>query len=346
MIEFTGVGKHYGSVAALNDVSATVEPGRVTCLLGPNGAGKSTLMRVLLGLDHPTAGQATIDGMSYARLPHPLAAVGAHLGGRPFQPRRSARGHLLGLARAQRIPASRVDAVLEQTGLSAVARQAAGSFSLGMSQRLGIASALLGDPSHIVLDEPVNGLDTDGVRWIRELLLRLAGGGRTVLLSSHLMSEVQLVASHVIVLGRGRLLADVPTRDLESRARDEVVLHTQPPGDVTDAAERLSSRLVGDVTATERRLDDRTVEIRLTGTTEADVGRAAFDLGWPVLRLLRDVADLEQGYLSLVQGQADFVALPSEGTHHSEKRDNGLTRFSENRQLPSEVTRPTGKEAS
>jgi ABC-2 type transport system ATP-binding protein len=221
MIQIEHLTKRYGTTTALDDVTCEVATGSVTGLLGPNGAGKSTLMRVVLGLDHATSGTALVAGRRYATLRRPLTVVGAHLGGRPVHPQRSARQHLLGLARSNRIPASRVAEALDLTGLSGVAGRRAGGFSLGMGQRLGLAAALLGDPRAVLLDEPVNGLDTDGVRWIRRLLRRLAGDGCTVLISSHLMSEVQLVADRVLVLGRGRLLADVPTAELAARATPE-----------------------------------------------------------------------------------------------------------------------------
>jgi ABC-2 type transport system ATP-binding protein len=218
MIQIEHLTKRYGTTTALDDVTCEVATGSVTGLLGPNGAGKSTLMRVVLGLDHATSGRALVGGRRYPTLRRPLHVVGAHLGGRAVHPQRTARAHLLALARSNRIPASRVDEVLDLTGLRGVARRRAGGFSLGMGQRLGLAAALLGDPRTVLLDEPVNGLDTDGVRWIRRLLRGLADDGRTVLISSHLMSEVQLVADRVLVLGRGRLLADMPTAELSSRA--------------------------------------------------------------------------------------------------------------------------------
>lgn len=214
MITIEGLTKHYGRAAALADVSCTIPAGRVTALLGPNGAGKSTLMRVVVGLDHPSAGRALVDGVPYRELRRPLTVVGAHLGGAPWHPRRSARAHLVSLARAAGLPVARVAEVLELAGLSSVARRRAGGFSLGMAQRLGLASALLGDPPTVVLDEPVNGLDLDGIWWIRDLLRRWSAQGRTVLVSSHLLTELELVADHVLVLGQGRLLADVPLADL------------------------------------------------------------------------------------------------------------------------------------
>ncbi|SHN43636.1 ABC transporter ATP-binding protein [Cryptosporangium aurantiacum] len=210
MITLRHVTKMYGARAAVDDLTVDVRPGRVTGFLGPNGAGKSTTMRILLGLDRADAGEALINGVRYAELAWPLREVGAALDARSFHPGRTARAHLLGLARSNRIPLRRVDEVLTAVGLESAADQRAGRFSLGMGQRLGIAAALLGDPAVLVFDEPVNGLDPEGVRWVRDLARSLAAEGRTVLLSSHLMSEAQLTADHLVILGRGRLLADAP----------------------------------------------------------------------------------------------------------------------------------------
>jgi ABC-2 type transport system ATP-binding protein len=214
MIEARGLTKFYGKRAAVSDLSFTVRPGIVTGFLGPNGAGKSTTMRLILGLDAPTAGDVRVNGRHYADHPAPLGEVGALLEARAIHTGRSARNHLLALAATHAIRASRVDQVLDLVGLSDVAGQRAGSFSLGMGQRLGIASALLGDPGTVILDEPVNGLDPEGVRWVRNLLKALAAEGRTVFLSSHMMSELALIAEHVIVLGKGRLIADVAVAEL------------------------------------------------------------------------------------------------------------------------------------
>jgi ABC-2 type transport system ATP-binding protein len=218
MIEVRGLSKRYGPVLAVDNLSFTVEPGSVTGFLGPNGSGKSTTMRMMLSLDRPDAGRATIGGRAYHDLAWPLREVGAQLEARAFHPARSARSHLRALAAAANIPDSRVDEVLGTVGLSDAARRRAGKFSLGMSQRLGIAAALLGDPGVLILDEPVNGLDPQGIRWIRTLLRSLAAEGRTVLVSSHLISEIALVADHLIVIGGGRLLADTTVTDLAARA--------------------------------------------------------------------------------------------------------------------------------
>jgi ABC-2 type transport system ATP-binding protein len=208
MIQARGLTKRYGARAAVSDLSFTVRPGKVTGFLGPNGAGKSTTMRLIVGLDAATAGAVRVNGRHYADLPAPLREVGALLEARAVHPGRSARNHLLSLAATHAISARRVDEVLDMVGLSAVARKRVGSFSLGMGQRLGIAAALLGDPGTVILDEPINGLDPEGVRWVRNLLKHLAAEGRTVFLSSHVMSELALTAEHVIVIGNGRLIAD------------------------------------------------------------------------------------------------------------------------------------------
>jgi ABC-2 type transport system ATP-binding protein len=210
MITFRHVTKKYGARSAVDDLTVDVLPGRVTGFLGPNGAGKSTTMRVLLGLDRADAGEALVNGRRYTTYEWPLREVGAVLDASGAHPGRTARGHLLALARSNRIPARRVEEVLGIVGLQSAAGKRAGKFSLGMGQRLGIAAALLGDPPVLLFDEPVNGLDPEGVRWVRGLARSLAAEGRTVLLSSHLMSEAQLTADHLVILGRGRLLADVP----------------------------------------------------------------------------------------------------------------------------------------
>jgi ABC-2 type transport system ATP-binding protein len=218
MIKASGLSKRYGPVRAVDNLSFAVQPGSVTGFLGPNGSGKSTTMRMILGLDRPDAGRATIGGRAYHDLAWPLREVGAQLEARAFHPARSARSHLRVLAAVGKISDARVDEVLGLVGLSDAARRHAGKFSLGMSQRLGIAAALLGDPGVLILDEPVNGLDPEGVRWMRTLLRSLASQGRTVLVSSHLISEIALVADHLIVIGGGRLLADTTVADLSGRS--------------------------------------------------------------------------------------------------------------------------------
>jgi ABC-2 type transport system ATP-binding protein len=218
MITARGLTKHYGRVAAVRDLTFTVRPGVVTGFLGPNGAGKSTTMRILIGLDRPDAGAATVNGRPYRELRRPLREVGAMLETRSFHPGRSARAHLGALAVSNAIPERRVEEVLRLVGIEAVARRRAGKFSLGMAQRLGIAVALLGDPGIVVLDEPVNGLDPEGIRWIRALLKSLAAEGRTVLISSHLISEVAATADELIVIGQGKLLAHTTVTELAATA--------------------------------------------------------------------------------------------------------------------------------
>src|ERR1700734_833196 len=223
MIAVHGLTKRYGSTAAVSDLSFRLRPGVVTGFLGPNGAGKSTTMRLILGLDYPESGTATINGRAYHDLANPLTTVGALLEAKSVHPGRSARNHLLFLAQSQGLPRTRVDEVLDVVGLREVANQRAGSFSLGMSQRLGIAAALLGDPQVLLLDEPVNGLDPEGVLWIRNLMKHLAGEGRTVFVSSHLMNEMAVTACHLIVIGRGRLIPESATQDVIARSSGESV---------------------------------------------------------------------------------------------------------------------------
>ncbi len=219
MIEIHELSKRYRATQAVDGLTFTIQPGRVTAFIGPNGAGKSTTFRILVGLDRPDRGQALIDGRPYSELDHPVRRVGALLDANAAHPGRSARNHLLCIAQAAGISSNRVTEVLELTGLSEAATRRVGTYSLGMRQRLGIAAALLGDPAVLLLDEPVNGLDPEGVRWIRRLLRELADDGRTVFVSSHLMSELQLVADHLVVIGRGRLVADTSLSEFTADGR-------------------------------------------------------------------------------------------------------------------------------
>src|SRR5512132_40727 len=228
MIEAHGLTKRYGDKLAVDDLTFRVRPGVVTGFLGPNGAGKSTTMRLILGLDAPTRGSVTVNGRPYREHPAPLRELGALLEARSVHPGRSAYHHLLALAHTSGIRRSRVDEVIDAVGLREVARRRAGRFSLGMGQRLGIATALLGDPRTVILDEPINGLDTEGIRWIRSLLRGLAAQGKTVFVSSHLMNEMALTAEHLIVIGRGRLIADTTVNDFVTRASKNVVLVRSP----------------------------------------------------------------------------------------------------------------------
>jgi len=231
MIEACGLTKRYGDKLAVDDLSFVVRPGRVTGFLGPNGAGKSTTMRMILGLDRPTSGTVTVNGRPYVDAPAPARAVGALLEAKAIHQGRTAYDHLRGLAAAGGLPQRRVDEVLEMVGLSSVARKRAGKFSLGMGQRLGIATALLGDPEVLILDEPVNGLDPEGIHWIRKLMRDLAAEGRTIFLSSHLMSEMQDTADHLIVIGQGRLVADTSMAGFLARSSQNGVLVRTPHAD-------------------------------------------------------------------------------------------------------------------
>src|SRR6266853_3437002 len=223
MIEARNLTKRYGEATAVNDLTFTVKPGIVTGCLGPNGSGKSTTMRLILGLDAPTSGDVTVAGKHYSEHPAPLHEVGALLEAKSVHTGRSAYNHLLALAQTHGIPKRRVSELIELVGLREVAKKRAGQFSLGMGQRLGIASALLGDPKTVMLDEPVNGLDPEGIHWIRNLLKRLAAEGRTVFVSSHLMGEMSMTADHLIVIGRGRLIADLAVDEFVRRASKKVV---------------------------------------------------------------------------------------------------------------------------
>ena len=238
-IEVAGLRKRFGPALALDGMTFTVTPGRVTGFVGPNGAGKSTTIRVILGLDAPDEGHALVCGQPYQHLRHPLSHVGALVDAAALQPSRTARNHLLWMARSQDMPTSRVDAVIELVGLGSAARRKAGGYSLGMRQRLGIAAAMLGDPPVIIMDEPFNGMDPEGIIWMRRLLRELAAEGRAILVSSHLMSELQDIADHVVVIGRGRVLADASVDELVARASgDEVVVRTSTPADAAIALQR------------------------------------------------------------------------------------------------------------
>lgn len=302
-IDVRDLTKEYGSRRAVDHLTFSVRPGRVTGFLGPNGAGKSTTMRLVLGLDRPTSGTATIGGRAYAELSDPLRRVGALLDARAAHGSRTAHAHLRALAAAGRIPAGRVDTVLEETGLAQVAGRRVRTYSLGMRQRLGIAAALLGDPEVVLLDEPANGLDPEGIVWIRSLLRRLAGEGRTVLVSSHLMNETAAFADHLVILGRGRLLADTPVQEfIHARVRPAVRVRG------TDAA------ALGELLA--RRGHDATRAVDGTWTVcdarVDDIGRLMAEAGVPVLELAAQEATLEQAYFDLTATEAEFTAQPQE----------------------------------
>ena len=305
MITLEGLTKRYGATRAVDALDLTVSPGRVTGFLGPNGAGKSTTMRMILGLDTPTEGTALVDGRQYAAWPAPLTKVGALLDAKALHPRRSARNHLIAMARSNGIPVSRVDEVLSVVGLDPVTRKRAGQFSLGMGQRLGIAGALLGDPEVLMFDEPVNGLDPDGVRWVRQLMRSLAAEGRTVFVSSHLMSEMQLTADQLVVIGRGRLIADAPVAEVIAGSSRTTVAVRVP--DQTHRAV-LRDRLTTEAERVES-TDDRLV---VTGVPAERVGDLAHELGVRLHELHTERASLEEAYMELTADSVQYgVAVPS-----------------------------------
>jgi ABC-2 type transport system ATP-binding protein len=288
-IRFEGVSKHFGSVQAVNDLSFTVEPGRVTGFLGPNGAGKTTSLRMLLGLVRPTSGSATFGGTAYRDLERPLATVGAALEAASFHPGRSARNHLRVYAQAAGIPASRVDRVLEQVGIAQYADRRVGGYSLGMRQRLGLASALLGDPGVLVLDEPVNGLDPEGIRWIRGFLREMADEGRTVLVSSHLLSEVQQSVDDVVILAKGRL---VHRGSLASLGADSTVRTT------VDSPDRTALRAA--LTDTGLQFEESPAGIVVHDADATEVGRIAHLARVQLNELHAQESGLEDRFLALV----------------------------------------------
>jgi ABC-2 type transport system ATP-binding protein len=289
-IRFHELTKRYGPVLAVDDLSFDVHPGRVTGFLGPNGSGKTTTLRILLGLAAPTSGTATIDGLAYHQLTHPVRKVGAALDSNTFHPGRSAAQHLRVITTATGLPCRRVDEVLEQVGLSDAAGRRVGGYSLGMRQRLSLAGALLGDPEVLIFDEPLNGLDPDGIRWIRGLLRSLAAQNRTVLVSSHLLSEVAQTVDDVIVLSRGRLVAETTLSELTARSS---VIRVRTPD-----APRLAGVLMA-AGIPVRLVDDSTVEAR-SATADA-IGLAAADAGVAILELSRQDEDLESLFFDLVQ---------------------------------------------
>ncbi|MFE7139894.1 ABC transporter ATP-binding protein [Streptomyces sp. NPDC057644] len=297
MITAHGLTKRYGDRTVVQDLDFTVRPGTVTGFLGPNGAGKSTTMRMLLGLDAPTHGRSTVNGRSYATHPAPLTQVGALLEARSVHPGRSAFNHLMALAHTHGIPRRRVEEVLDLAGLTDAAHRRVKGFSLGMGQRLGVAAALLGDPATVILDEPVNGLDPEGVLWIRTLLTSLAAEGRTVLVSSHLMSEMALTADHLIVIGRGRLLADTTVAELIRSAGGASIRV------VTPQPEELSARLAAPgVTVTATTETDR---LRIRGVDAAHIGRVAAAHAITLHELTPQTVSLEQAFMDLTQESVD-----------------------------------------
>jgi len=304
MIRVQSLTKRYGRKVAVHGIDFTVEPGRVTGFLGPNGAGKSTTMRMIVGLDRPTAGTAEVNGRAYRDLPAPLREVGVLLDARAAHRRRTAYKHLLAIAATHRIGAGRVHEVMELTGIDTVAAKRVGGFSLGMGQRLGIAAALLGDPQTIILDEPVNGLDPEGILWIRGLLRELAAEGRTVLLSSHLMSEMTQTADHLIVIGQGRILADGPMREVVAGAtRSAVRVRTR------DADRLIAAIGAPEVTVSTR--PDGALDI--TSLTAEQVADAAAASGVVLYEITTVEGSLEDAYLSLTAGAVEYRSAPAAG---------------------------------
>ncbi len=302
MIEAKRLTKRYGQTIAVNDLSFTVQPGRVTGFLGPNGAGKSTTMRMILGLDRPTAGDVRIDGKRYRELKHPLRKVGALLDAKWVHPNRSAREHLRWMAASNGLPASRVGEVLETVGLTAVAGKRAGGFSLGMSQRLGIAGALLGDPEVLLFDEPVNGLDPEGILWIRQFMHRLADQGRTVFVSSHLLSEMSLTAQDLIVIGRGRLISQTSTRAFIDAASEARVRVRGPDMDTLRSVLLAGGLAVSDEPAR----DEVPAGLVVTGVTTDEVGRLAGEAGVMLFELSAQRGSLEQAFIQMTGGEVEY----------------------------------------
>ena len=297
MIEARALTKRYGTKTAVGGIDFSVQPGRVTGFLGPNGAGKSTTMRMIVGLDRPTSGTVTVNGTPYAEHRAPLREVGVLLDAKAVHTGRTAYNHLRAQAATHGIGRQRVDEVIALTGLESVARKRVGGFSLGMGQRLGIASALLGDPQTLILDEPVNGLDPEGVTWVRRLVRGLAAEGRTVLLSSHLMSEMAQTADHIIVLGRGQVLADAPVSEIIAGAGGQTVRVRTPHPD------RLAAALPGIVGT---QLPDGAISLQ--GVSAEQIGDAAADAGIPLHELTPVSSSLEEAYLALTQDEVEYRA--------------------------------------
>jgi len=302
MIEVENLSKRYGEKLAVDGLDFVVQPGVVTGFLGPNGAGKSTTMRMIAGLDAPTAGRVRVNGREYRAAPAPMAELGILLEARAMHTGRSARHHLLALAQTNGVSRRRVDEVIGMAGLGEVAGKRVGGFSLGMGQRLGIAAALLGDPRVVVLDEPVNGLDPEGVLWVRTLLKGLAADGHTVFVSSHLMSEMALTAAQLVVIGRGRLIADTTVGEFVARAGGSAVTVRTPQ------AARLRELLLGpDITVT----SDQPGVLHVRGLTAEQIGAAAWQARLPVFELSTQHASLEAAFMQLTDDSVDFRAYPA-----------------------------------
>lgn len=296
MIEAIGLTKRYGTTVAVDDLSFSVQPGMVTGFLGPNGAGKSTTMRMILGLDNPNHGRALIDGKPYAGLHHPLTQVGSLLDANWVHPNRSARSHLRFMATSNKIPTRRVDEVLDLVGLSSVTKKSVGKFSLGMKQRLGLAGALLGDPKVLLFDEPVNGLDPEGIYWIRTFMKNLAAQGRTVFVSSHLLSEMAMTADHLIVIGRGRLIADAATSDFIARAtRSSIRVRSPQLADLRNA-------LVG----SNLQVSDVDGALEVLDAPIEQVGDIAGAAGITLHELTPQVGSLEEAFIQLTGDSVEY----------------------------------------
>jgi ABC-2 type transport system ATP-binding protein len=298
MIEVVHLTKRYGTKVAVDDLSFVVPPGVITGFLGPNGAGKSTTMRLMLGLDAPTSGTVTVNGKAYENLPAPLNEIGAMLEAHSVHTGRSAYHHLLALAATHGLPRGRVNEVIELVGLKEVARKRVGSFSLGMGQRLGIAAALIGDPTTVILDEPVNGLDPDGIRWIRNLLKRLAQEGRTVFLSSHLMSEMELTAERLIVVGRGRLIADTTVADFVRQASMGAPVRVRTPE---------IPRLCAALARLGAKIEDSDADILIVrGLTAEQIGDAARAADVAVHELVPQQVSLEDAFMRITRDSVEY----------------------------------------
>jgi ABC-2 type transport system ATP-binding protein len=306
MIEVENLSKRYGDKLAVDRLSFSVPAGTVTGFLGPNGAGKSTTMRMIAALDRPTTGRVLVNGKDYRAAAAPMAELGILLEAKAVHTGRSARNHLLALAQTNGVPCRRVGELIEMVGLTDVAAKRVGGFSLGMGQRLGIASALLGDPRVVILDEPVNGLDPEGVLWVRNLLKALAADGHTVFVSSHLMSEMALTATRLVVIGRGRLIADTTVEEFVSRAGGMSVTVRTP-----EVAQMRSLLLGPDITVT----SDASDVLQVRGLTAEQIGRAAWQARLPVFELTTQRASLEEAFMQLTDDSVDFRSHDSSGSY-------------------------------
>jgi ABC-2 type transport system ATP-binding protein len=342
LIEAHELTKSFGDTVAVDHLSFTVEPGRVTGFLGPNGAGKSTTMRLILGLDRPNSGTATIGGLAYRQLPRPLHTVGALLESRSVHPGRTARDHLLFLAETQGFPARRVDEVLDLVGLRAVAGKRACGFSLGMTQRLGIAAAMLGDPRVLLLDEPANGLDPEGIRWVRTFMQQLAAEGRTVFVSSHLMSEMSVTADHLIVIGRGALIADSSTQEFIQRSSERSVLvrtpdHARLRELITAAGGQVQPERAAGAGDNGGEGTDGAAGLIVTGLPAPRIGELAASASVVLYELTPRLASLEEAFMELT---ADSVQYGKPSAQASDARPSDEHRSSDEHRQPDEPRQP------